>query len=140
MGAYDACLKDFEKAWPLLKNNGAFLTNYGKALSMAEEHQKAVEVLQQAGKKYPNTVANTALGDSYKNTGQYHKAEQAYQQAWYMNPSRFYPKYLLAKLYDESGQKQKAVLTATELLQKQIKVESTAVKEIQEEMNKIINK
>jgi O-antigen polymerase len=140
MGAYDACLKDFEKAWPLLKNNGAFLTNYGKALSMAEEHQKAVEVLQQAGKKYPNTVANTSIGDSYKNTGQYYKAEQAYLQAWYMNPSRFYPKYLLAKLYDESGQNQKANLTAQELLKKEIKIESTAIEEIKEEMITIINK
>ena len=55
-----------------------------------------------------------------------------------MNPSRFYPKYLLAKLYDESGQKEKAITTARELLDKEIKVESTAIEEIQEEMQKII--
>jgi hypothetical protein len=57
-----------------------------------------------------------------------------------MVPSRFYPKYLLAKLYDETGQHEKAVTVAKELLSKEIKIESTAVKEIQEEMRKIIEK
>jgi hypothetical protein len=57
-----------------------------------------------------------------------------------MVPSRFYPKYLLAKLYDETSQHAKAVVTAKELLRKEIKIESTAVKEIQEEMRKVIEK
>ncbi len=137
-GAYDACLEDYEKAYPLLKTNGDFLTNCGKALSMAGQHRKAVEILKQAADHYPNIVVYTALGDSYKALGETARAEQAYLHAWYMNPSRFYPKYLLAKLYDESGQKEKAVDTARELLNKEIKVESTAIEEIQEEMQKII--
>lgn len=58
----------------------------------------------------------------------------------YMNPSRFYPKYLLAKLYDETGQREKAVTTANELLDKEIKIESTAIEEIKVEMRKIIEK
>lgn len=140
LGAYDICLKDYEKAYPVLKTNGNFLTNYGKALSMAEEHEKAIELLQQAAKNYPNTVVYTTLGNSYQKTGQVTKAEQAYLHAWHMNPSRFYPKYLLAKLYDKTGQKPKAVLTARELLDKEIKIESTAIKEIREEMKEIINK
>jgi len=57
-----------------------------------------------------------------------------------MNPVRFYPKYLLAKLYDDTGQKVKAVKVARELLEKEIKVESTAIDEIKAEMQKIINK
>lgn len=57
-----------------------------------------------------------------------------------MNPSRFYTKYLLAKLYDETGQREKAILTANALLQMQIKVPSTAVDEIKEEMQNIIIK
>jgi hypothetical protein len=55
-----------------------------------------------------------------------------------MNPSRFYPKYLLAKLYDETGQREKVVLTANELLLMKIKVPSTAVEEIIDEMQNII--
>lgn len=119
---------------------GDFLTNYGKALSMAGKHQKAIEVFQQATTYYPNTIVYTALSDSYKETGQIKKAETAYLQSWHMNPSLFYPKYLLAKLYDESGQNEKAVFTANELLQKQAKIESTAIEEIKTEMLEIIEK
>ncbi len=139
MGAWKACLEDYEKAYPVLHDDGDFLTNYGKALSMAGEHSKAIAILQQATGRYPNTVVYTALGDSYKATGETGKAEQAYLHAWYMNPSRFYPKYLLAKLYDESGQKEKAVTTAKELLEKQVKIGSTAIDEIRAEMEKIIS-
>ena len=138
VGAYEACLEDYRKAYPVLNTNGDFLTNYGKALSMAGKHSEAVNVLQQATKYYPNTVVYTALGDSYKKLGQSLQAEQAYLYAWQMNPSRFYPKYLLAKLYDETGQKEKAVTIARELLEKEVKIESTAVREIREEMKKII--
>lgn len=139
MGAWEACLEDYEKAYPVLHDDGDFLTNYGKALSMAGEDSKAIEILQRATGRYPNTVVYTALGDSYKELGETGKAGQAYLHAWYMNPSRFYPKYLLAKLYDESGQKEKAVMTAKELLEKQVKIESTAIEEIKAEMEKIIS-
>ena len=82
----------------------------------------------------------TALGDSYKATGQNQKAEAAYLQAWHMNPSRFYPKYLLAKLYDENGKREKAVAVASELLAKEVKVQSTAVEEIKADMLDILDK
>lgn len=140
VGAYPECLEDFELAYPQQKTNGVFLTNYGKALSMAEKHDEAVGVLKQATRYYPNIVVYTALGDSYKNLGRAANAEQAYFHAWYMNPSRFYPLYLLAKLYDETEQNAKAIEVAKELLEKDIKIESTAIKEIQEEMRMIVEK
>lgn len=140
MGAYEQSIAEYEKALPVLRCNGDFLTNYGKALSMAGKHEEAITTLKKAAKYYPNTVVYTALGDSYKATGKSKKAEAAYLHAWHMNPARFYPKYLLAKLYDETGQKVKAAKVARELLEKEIKVESTAIDEIKAEMQKIINK
>ncbi len=140
IGMYNDCLDDYKKAYPILKTNGDFLTNYGKALSMAEKYPEAVSVLRQAAKHYPNTIVYTALGDSYKKLSETLQAETAYLHAWKMVPSRFYPKYLLAKLYDETGQHEKSVAIAKELLGKVIKIESTAVKEIQEEMRKVIEK
>jgi len=140
MGAYVEATEEYEKTYSQLKNNGDYLINYGKALSMAEKHEKAIEILERSKTFVNNTVLYTALGDSYKATGQTTKAEAAYIHAWQIVPSRFYPKYLLAKLYDETGQHEKAVATAKELLSKDVKIESTAVKEIQEEMRKIIEK
>jgi O-antigen polymerase len=140
MGVYEQSIAEYEKALPVLQRNGDFLTNYGKALSMAGKHEEAITTLKKAAEYYPNTVVYTALGDSHKATGENKKAETAYLHAWHMNPARFYPKYLLAKLYDETGQKVKAAKVARELLEKEIKVESTAIDEIKAEMQKIINK
>jgi tetratricopeptide (TPR) repeat protein len=140
MSDYAGCLPYYEKAWPVLQTDGDYLTNYGKALSMAGEHERAVAVLQQAVLYYPNIIVYTALGDSYKAMEKPLEAEQSYLTAWYMNPSRFLPKYLLAKLYDETGQTEKAMAIARELLHKEVKVRSTAINEIREEMEKILKK
>ncbi len=139
-GAYSECLEDYKKAYPILRRNGEFLTNYGKALSMAERHNQAIEILESASESFPNTVVYTALGNSYQSIGKIKKAEEAYLQAWYMIPSRFYPLYLLAKLYDETGQTEKAVEIAYRILRKEVKVHSTAIEEIKEEMRKIIKR
>jgi len=139
MTDYAGCLPHYEKAWSVLHTNGDYLTNYGKALSMAGEHAQAVTILQQAGLYYPNIVVYTALGDSYKALGKPVEAGQSYLTAWHMNPSRFYPKYLLAKLYAETGQTDKAKDIARELLNKDIKVVSTAVDEIRKEMEKVLS-
>ena len=82
----------------------------------------------------------TALGDSQKALKENSNAEKNYWQASEMAPGKFYPQYLLAKLYDESMQQQKAVEMANLLLLKDIKIESKAIEEIKEEMQNIIDK
>ncbi len=56
-----------------------------------------------------------------------------------MMPSMLLPRYLLAKLYHESGQNEKARQTAEEVLKSPVKVESSATREIIREMEKIIS-
>ena len=134
------CLEDYQKALPLQQHNGEFLINYGKALCIAEKYKDAVEILGQAKSYQINTVLCTAFGDSQKALKQYESAEKNYWQASNMAPCKFYPQYLLAKLYDDTYQQQKAVDIATSILKKEIKVESTAIKEIHDEMEKIIKR
>ena len=57
-----------------------------------------------------------------------------------MEPNKMYPRYLLVKLYDDLGQRQKVIKTAEGLLNKDIKVESTATEEIKTEMKSILSK
>lgn len=139
-GDYESTIQEYEEAYPKLKNNGEFLMNYGKALSVYKQDKKAIEILEQAKTHLNTTIIETALGDAYKNIKQYKEAKIAYKHAANMIPSRFYPLYLLAKLYDESGQKEKALAVAKNILEKEIKVPSTAIKEIQQEMKHIITK
>jgi len=140
MGAYEASLEEYQEKYEQLKNNGEYLVNYGKACSMAGEHKQAIEVLMRAEQFLPNTIVYTAMGDSYKKLHKSMEAEQAYLKAAHMLPDRFYPKYLLAKLYDETNQQAKAVQTANELLLKDVKVKPMAVDEIKVEMQAIVNK
>lgn len=137
-GIYEGCIIDYKKAYPVLKTNGDYLSNYGKALSIAQKHTETLPVLKEASKYYPNTLVYTTLGDVYVKLGLTHLAEEAYIHAWNMNPSRFYPKYLLAKLYENKGNKEKASRIAEELLQKDVKIESIAIRVIRSEMEKLV--
>jgi len=139
-GLYTECLEDYEKALPLLQYNGEFMINYGKALSIAKKHKEAIEILEHAKSYQTNSFFCTAMGDSQKALKEYESAEKYYWQASNMAPGKFYPQYLLAKLYDETNQKQKAIAIATSLLKKEIKIESTAIEEIHDEMKKIIER
>lgn len=136
--AYEHCIDDYKKAYEVFKRNGDFLLNYGKALSLAEEHNKAVEVLQEAIMYYPNTVAFTALGDSYKALKKYDNSKNAYKMAVNMIPHRFYAQYLLAKLYYDTGKIEQANIVANKVLNRKAKVPSSAIDEIKAEMRELV--
>jgi O-antigen polymerase len=136
--AYQASVAAYEEAFPPLQNNGLFLQMYGKALTMDEQHQKSNEILAVAQHRHSSQIIQNTLGDNHKVLGNYAEAEAAYLKSVHMVPSLLLPKYLLAKLYNESGQHQKAQQTAEEILRSNIKVESSATREIMNKMNEII--
>jgi phosphopantetheine adenylyltransferase len=79
------------------------------------------------------------MGNNYKRMGEYVKAENNYIHASHIVPHRIYPFYLLAKLYVETGDTVKAKEMAHLVMTKEPKVQSTAVREMREEMRGIIN-
>ena len=139
-GAYKDSTVLFETAYPILNKEGDFLMGYGKSLAMAQQPKKAMVTLQEAQKYLNNTIIETTLGDVKKELGRYREAEIAYQHAANMIPSRFYPHYLLARLYNESGQLEKARKKALEIMDKEVKIPSTAIEEMKREMNIILKK
>lgn len=133
---YHECVESYLSAYKYFRNNPDYLLNYAKALSLAGKHNEAIEIINK--NHLNNTVAQTTLGDSYKVIGAIRMSENAYIKAWNMAPNRFYPRHLLAQLYIENGERDKAVRIAKELLAKKIKVKSKAIEEILQEMKKII--
>jgi len=131
---------EYQKAINYLPDNGLLLQMYGKCLNINKDWSKASQILEKASSLRSDPILYVALGDSYKALKEYKKAEVAYWQSWYMEPHKFYPKYLLAKLYDENGQKKKATNIAFELINKKVKIESMAITEIKKEMQKILDK
>ncbi len=139
-GNFENSIKSYERSYPILSKEGDFLMNYGKALSMAKQHQKAIIILQEAKQHLNTTVIETALGDSFRGLQRFKEAETSYMFAKNMIPARFYPSYLLAKLYEANGQEDKARDMANYILLKEIKVHSTAIKQIKKEMEIIVGK
>lgn len=138
--AYNESLEKFVLAYPKLKTNGMFLMQYGRALELSDEYERSIEMLTNAEIYYNNSIIQESLGNNYKALKQYSNAEKSYLLAYYMTPAKFYPQYLLVKLYDDTGQEEKAIKVAKDLLSKKIKTKSTAINEIKKEMLQIINK
>jgi O-antigen polymerase len=136
---YHEAIEAYSDLFPTLIANGLYLQMYGKALSMDKQHQKSNEILALAEKQISNQVIYNTLGDNHKALGNYPQAEAAYKKSAQMIPSLMFPKYLLAKLYVESGEKQKAIQLAGEILNSPVKVESSATREIMADMRAIVN-
>lgn len=138
-GTFSSSLPLYKKVYPVFSRDGTFLSNYGKVLSVTGDHQEAIVVLEEAKKYLGNTIIQTALGNSYQALGRYEKAEEAYQLASDMLPDRFYPKYLLAKLYHAMADRVKMEAIARHLINKDPKVPSRAVEEIKREMQGLLD-
>jgi tetratricopeptide (TPR) repeat protein len=77
-------------------------------------------------------------GKNHQALKRYAEAEQCFLKAANIVPSRLYPWYLLANLYVETGETEKARETARIVLTKEPKEQSTAVREMREKMKNII--
>lgn len=130
--------RKFEAVSHHFRKNGDFLMNYGKTCTLNNQNEKAIGILITAKKYLKNSIIEIALGNAYQSVGNYRKSEESYKKAIYMTPNRFYPLYLLAKLYQKTGQKIKAKEVAREILSKDVKVNSTAIEEIKEEMSQVL--
>ena len=78
------------------------------------------------------------MGNNFKGMSEYAQAESMYIRASQVVPNRHYPLYLLMKLYQETGQSEKAKAKAETLLKKPVKVQSTAIREMHEEAKQLI--
>ncbi len=138
MGAFSEANASFAEAYPSLRNNGLFLQKYGKSFSMNKQYNEAIQLLQEGEIFYVDEVWFTTIGDAYKGLKKYDQSEHYYKMAANIVPHKFYPLYLLLKLYEEAGQMDKSDAIARTILEKKVKVHSTAIDEIRMEAEKSI--
>jgi O-antigen ligase len=140
LGFYQKACSSLEKVSKQMQYNGSFLRCHGKASYMEKQFTKSNIILKQSQNFISDVILYTTLGDNYKALKQYKQAEFAYQYASAMSPSKLYSLHLLAELYDETSQKEKATAIAKKIKAKKIKVHSKTIEEIRVEMQQIINK
>ena len=134
---YEIAIEAYQETYPTFEHNGLFLQMYGKVLSMDKQFHKSNKILAEAEQYKSSQIIQNTLGDNHKALGNYAQAEEAYIKSAQMIPSLVFPKYLLAKLYSENGQHKKAKQIAETILNSEVKVESSATREIMNEMKKI---
>jgi O-antigen ligase len=74
---------------------------------------------------FPTSESYCIFGERYVQKGMYCKAEECFQTASLMTPNRILPNYGLFKLYQKSGNKEKAMLMANKILNQHIKIDNT---------------
>lgn len=140
IGAYQSAKEDYEKLYPELVNRGAFLFEYGYSLHKLKEYDNSTRILEEAMTHSNDPMILNIIGKNYQATGDYEKAEEYLIQSTHRLPGRIYPYYLLTKLYAEPKYRQleKLKYAAEIVLTKEPKVQSTAVKEMREEVKKLL--
>lgn len=142
IGAYQSAKEDYEKLYPELVNRGAFLFEYGYSLHKLKEYDNSTRILEEAMTHSNDPMILNIIGKNYQATGDYEKAEEYLLRSTHRLPGRIYPYYLLAKLYAEpeyrQSEKLKQVIEI--VLTKEPKVQSTAVKEMREEVKSLKGK
>ena len=112
---------------------------HGAVYLKNKEYEKAVIFLERSKSNYNNTQKYIALGQAYEHLNEYDKALSNYEKVTYMTPQKFFPHYLIAKLYLKIGAREKALSKATYITRMPVKVPSTAVFEIRAEMQKMLD-
>jgi len=132
-------IKEYEKAYPFLKNDENFLFYYGSAYYLKQDFSASIKYLQEATTISSDPHAFITLGNSFKELRRYKEAEQSYKTASGITPSELYPKYLLAKLYVEMHETRKAIKMAKLIIKAKEKVVTTAGMQIKKEMKDLID-
>lgn len=140
-GAYQSAEKDYVRLYPLLKNRAAFLFEYGHDLHKQQKFEASSRILKEAMKLSCDPMILNILGKNCQQTGDYLAAEDWFIRSTHRLPGRIYPYYLLAKLYAEPGFRQPDKLEKMKqcVLTKEPKVNSTAIRQMREEVKKMNN-
>ena len=137
---YDYLVEDGAELYDILKSDYRFLYDYGYALHKQGEYQRSIEVLERGREYSSDPMFCNIIGKNYQALKLWDMAETYFDKAHYMIPSRIYPLYLSAKMYEESEQYLKAYNTANKALHMKIKVESEQTLELKVELHEIADK
>ena len=141
VGAYESAEKEYERLYPLLKDRATFLFEYGHGLHKQQKFEASNCILKEALKRSTDPMILNILGKNCQQMGDYWTAEDWFIRSTHRLPGRIYPYYLLAKLYAENSFRESEKLEEMKriVLTKEPKVNSTAIREMREEVKKLCN-
>jgi hypothetical protein len=112
------------------------------ALHRAGEWQASTDLLKETMKVSSDAMILNIIGKNFQKLGKYKEAEVWLIRSTHRLPNRIYPYYLLVKLYAEHPNvfsKEKLEQAARMVMEKEPKVESTAIREMREEVKNLLD-
>jgi hypothetical protein len=124
----------YEKAYPILSQDGKFLTEYGEFLaSNSFKIDRAIQLLEEARLHYISSRTMLALSIAYIKKRDYvHAANNLNWIVSYL-PNRFWPRYYLMTMYVKANNHKLAKEVADIILTMPVKIPSTEVERIKKE-------
>ena len=142
MGAYEEAVSAYESHRKDMAGNARKLFEYGHTLHRLDRHAASSEVLKKALKVSSDPMVLNIIGKNCQAMGEYKEAEYWFIRSTNRVPNRIYPYYLLAKLYAECPDvfaKEKLEWAVRMVLEKDAKVESTAIRQMREEVRVMLD-
>lgn len=138
-GAYSVAEKEYAALYPALHHRAAFMFEYAHCLHKLEAYDASNTIFEETALLTCDPMVLNVMGKNYQMQGQYEEAERHIQRAIHRLPGRIYPYYLLAKLYAEPDylHLDKFEQMAEMVMSKEPKVQSTAIREMREEIKRI---
>ena len=136
MNNYKGAAKMFKKLYPVFSEYPDLLFDYGRSLNQIGSYAESNHILGQAAEMIGDPMVYNIMGNNYKSLGEILVAEGYYQKAHSIIPNRIYPLYLLATLYFDAGQDEKAIVMAERVLDFQEKVSSEATEQMKRNIRK----
>lgn len=141
-GAYPQAVESYAEIYEAMKWNGRFMFEYGHALHKLHRPEESNRVLQEALKVSGDPMILNIIGKNEQEMKNYENAEHWLTRATHRLPGRIYPYYLLACLYADSAfyQREKLERMVSIVLEKEPKVQSTAVRQMRQKAKELLKK
>ena len=125
------------------QKNARQMFEQAHALHKAGKWWASTELLKETMKVSSDAMVLNIIGKNFQAMGQPKVAEHWYVRSTHRLPNRIYPYYLLAKLYADHPDvfpKEKLEWAARMVQEKEPKVQSTAIRQMREEVKKLLEK
>ena len=133
-------LYDYREEHPIRKAHTMF--ERAHSLHKAGEWEASTELLKETMRISSDAMILNIIGKNCQALGHYEEAEEWFIRSTHRLPNRIYPYYLLAKMYAECPDifaREKLEWAVKMVLEKEAKVESTAIKQMREEVKVMLD-
>jgi len=110
----------YAKLYPSLKTDGRFLITYSNLLSERGKYSDALRLLEEAENYFCDITMSLNLAELYEWQGFYSRAEEKYNFAISLSPSKMIPAYEKILFLQRTGRIEEAYLASLELLNRPV--------------------